>query len=526
MSWRPSFRIPSALMSGALLTLIASPGWAAISWDNSANTNWWFDVQNWSQTANNLMPPVQLTAGLPVRTDAQINNGWNNTGEGVVYDPANDPNFAAASALNYTTDIASEVAAILDPEGVPYGNYGPQHIYRLYMSRNVTSKNILTIKSGDLIIDNTTIIGRSGSTTAAANEGRIVQTGGRLRFPTNNLEIGHAEGSGWGNGVYEYRGGKLEVSLTGGIGIRLANSPNAGPAAGVARFIMNNSATPGYVRTWDFSNIAYRGTADATFTEGADPNGTTRGVAINEFRYSNGGIRPIQVLRNLTLNNGAETATGATLSTRLELKLDSAPTVLSGVPQNLGLFDVDSDNSGDGVINGFGDLNGDLTVNSADQIFAKADGLSHYAEGSEISADFGSTRYVWGISYTGNITWDNYNESVVALTNGITGAGTGRDVVLMGLRTENLVVGVPGDFNNDTVVNAADYTTYRDNVGSATALPNDGGLGTPIGARPLRLVEEQLPTGRRGGELVRRAGTDGGFGAPLVAAGGWLRRRR
>ncbi len=41
--------------------------------------------------------------------------------------------------------------------------------------------------------------------------------------------------------------------------------------------------------------------------------------------------------------------------------------------------------------------------------------------------------------------------------------------------------GLPGDFNSDGKVDAADYTLWRDNNGSATALPNDGGLGTPIG---------------------------------------------
>ncbi len=39
-----------------------------------------------------------------------------------------------------------------------------------------------------------------------------------------------------------------------------------------------------------------------------------------------------------------------------------------------------------------------------------------------------------------------------------------------------------GDFNSDGAVNAADYTVYRDNDGSGAALPNDNGLGTPIGA--------------------------------------------
>jgi hypothetical protein len=54
-----------------------------------------------------------------------------------------------------------------------------------------------------------------------------------------------------------------------------------------------------------------------------------------------------------------------------------------------------------------------------------------------------------------------------------------------------------GDFNNDGVVNAADYTVYRDNSGSGTALPNDNGLGTPIGAAHYTLWDTNY--GRTGG---------------------------
>ncbi len=42
-------------------------------------------------------------------------------------------------------------------------------------------------------------------------------------------------------------------------------------------------------------------------------------------------------------------------------------------------------------------------------------------------------------------------------------------------------IGPDGDFNSDGVVDAADYVAWRKNDGSNNALPNDGGLGTPIG---------------------------------------------
>jgi hypothetical protein len=41
--------------------------------------------------------------------------------------------------------------------------------------------------------------------------------------------------------------------------------------------------------------------------------------------------------------------------------------------------------------------------------------------------------------------------------------------------------GLPGDFNDDGKVDAADYVTWRKNNGTNTPLPNDDGLGTPIG---------------------------------------------
>jgi hypothetical protein len=40
---------------------------------------------------------------------------------------------------------------------------------------------------------------------------------------------------------------------------------------------------------------------------------------------------------------------------------------------------------------------------------------------------------------------------------------------------------LPGDFNNDGKVDAADYVIWRKQNGTNNALPNDNGLGVPIG---------------------------------------------
>jgi hypothetical protein len=41
---------------------------------------------------------------------------------------------------------------------------------------------------------------------------------------------------------------------------------------------------------------------------------------------------------------------------------------------------------------------------------------------------------------------------------------------------------LPGDYNQDGSVNAADYVVWRDNEGTTSALPNDNGIGGTIGA--------------------------------------------
>lgn len=58
-----------------------------------------------------------------------------------------------------------------------------------------------------------------------------------------------------------------------------------------------------------------------------------------------------------------------------------------------------------------------------------------------------------------------------------------------------VAVGTPGDFNADGLVDAADYTVYRDNLGLATTLPNDAGLGSPVTAAHYTLWTSFYGTG-------------------------------
>jgi hypothetical protein len=475
VSLAASRRLASAVLPFVIAAIsslfMASRASAAISWDSlsqtsgggaaGSGTQWWFDPLNWSAQNSASTPPYHLppTNDGSAVTDTQINVGSVALpgGEGVVYDPTNDPNFAAAQGLTY-------------PAG-----YGPQSINQLYISRsgfNTTTQtatpsdpsNLLTIK-GDLTVQGQMIVGRSSGTRGVATNATVIQKSGMLQVTLSSLDLAQTDtgngGLGYGNGTFDYRGGTLEVSQAGGAGLRLSVGTNSAAtdglpagAGGVGKFIMHNPTGGGHVRPFDMIFGAYAGPNDSMVTD-ADPNGVTTGVAIAEFHYENGGVRPIQVSRNLSLNNGMDPSTFGTRSARLDLKLDAPVTLgAGGVPMNLGLFDVDFDQTdlGVGAITGTG---------AKSKIFSNVTNTADYTEGSTVTATFGGTTYNWKITYTGNITWSDAANSVVQ---NITGPGTGIDVVLMGLSS---VVSSNADFDGNGLVDGNDFLRWQRNQGGA-----------------------------------------------------------
>jgi hypothetical protein len=77
-------------------------------------------------------------------------------------------------------------------------------------------------------------------------------------------------------------------------------------------------------------------------------------------------------------------------------------------------------------------------------------------------------------SYTGTLT-GTFNNVTAGYTVNY-GTGTNSQITL-NIPLSN----VKGDFNNNGKVDAADYVLWRNNLGTNNALPNDNGLGTPIG---------------------------------------------
>jgi hypothetical protein len=123
---------------------------------------------------------------------------------------------------------------------------------------------------------------------------------------------------------------------------------------------------------------------------------------------------------------------------------------------NLGLFDVDFDQTDTGV--------GAITGTGAkSKIFSNATNTADYTEGSIVTATLGNTTYNWKISYTGNITWTDADNSALS---SITGPGTGVDVVLIGDSSVTIAVN-DADFDNNGLVDGKDFLLWQRGQGGA-----------------------------------------------------------
>ncbi|TWT86490.1 hypothetical protein Mal64_33150 [Pseudobythopirellula maris] len=449
--------------------VLASPVQAAISWDGEGGSSWFFDPNNWtSDDDEDILPPGNLVAGDNIeRTDLQINDGYE-----VIFDPVNDPNWANAASLRYPINndapgSGGDYGVIGDPADMRFD------VYRFYMSRNTTESNTFVLKSGTLTAERT-IVGRSGSQAGMPNQGTFIQEGGVLSIPREDLIIGAYESieggipGGGGNGTYEYHSGSLEVGIDfneGVFEILVGSESNSeGGTSGVSKFVVHNpgDAAGGHIIAQEFH----------TSSGDLNANGVDSGVAIVEFHYSNGGVRTVQVETVLGINNGV--SDNGTRSSRLDLQLDEAVEVDGmGVPGNLGLFHVGVDGFDFvGQITGGGDEGG---------MFSNADNTELYEQDSSVKAFYGGYEYEWQISYEGLITFDenDYNDDINGYQNSIVEsveAEGASDVVLIGVGST--FVGLTGDYNENGVVDAADFTVWRDtlntSVTAGTGADGDG----------------------------------------------------
>jgi hypothetical protein len=395
------------VMAGALMALgSANTARAAITWDSGGADSFWFHKENWS---NNLVPPGS-TSPIASGQNTEIDSGVT-----VDYDPlgADATNYAAAAAQTYPT------------------NYGPTAggglvIWRLYLSSGANNSNTLNMKSGQLILRDDTIgtaqfiVGRTGA-------GVVNQTGGTFIEESNNIDLSSNQATGALSGTWNYSGGTVEAGLllatdssTGGIRLGPSTIAAGNPTPSTGTLRIANTGPDGHIR---FKNVT-----------GSGGSGNNGSVANFEFHYGvnthgDGGVRPVQIARNLTFNNSASQ------SSRLNLVLDSAPETPTDdgsffIPESIALFDADFSSTDS------------FTGTRSGSLF-DATGVTQLNDGDTVSATFGGFTYNWTLRYNGLIGYSDINNSLVS---SIAATG-GNDIVLIGLSSNSPAIPEPASLS-------------------------------------------------------------------------------
>ncbi|MGA3067405.1 MAG: PEP-CTERM sorting domain-containing protein [Tepidisphaeraceae bacterium] len=373
---------------------------------NSANAVSWFNVTNWGDiNLGGNVPNTGPTGTLPENSPESTGGtfiGQSNAGMvgtlvgmpsvGVVFDPADDSLTPGGPNANYVANLYNTTASLF------VGSLGGQILNGTLVGGSGTitaNPSKLTVLSGTIIVGGSSSaigIGRDEPGILVQNGGTLIcQAGGKLEISLVNKSTNAAQGT------FEYHGGTLKANTI-QMSAAAGTSGASETSASVSTFIVYNDGPAGAI-------LSSNGFQMANNTKGVGAISTV------EFHYDLntggvGGVRPVQgnwnngfnsaYTQSLILNNGTKIAATGTaslaftyLSSRLNLVLDAAPSIINGRIQNLGLFD-------ETIITGNA---------SFPKAFSSADGSTVFTQGATISAVVSGSTYSWTISYSGQINF-------------------------------------------------------------------------------------------------------------------------
>jgi autotransporter-associated beta strand protein len=228
-----------------------------------------------------------------------------------------------------------------------------------------------------------------------------------------------------------------------------------------------NTASPTY--DWSLAAGAVLNLNGTGKTGGSAPDGALRfqgqaGQANTHARFNS----PVVLQSDARLAAGPASVTG-----ELTNIVSGSGGLIKSSPGPLILSNANNSYTGDTSIVGGGgmlSITNPFLADGADVLLVTGTTLNLNFVGTDVIDSFfidGVSQAVGAWGATGNLAADFQTDL-------ITGNG------LLGVTTL-VVPGVPGDYNDDGSVDAADYVIWRKNEGTTNTLPNDNGIGGTIG---------------------------------------------
>jgi T5SS/PEP-CTERM-associated repeat protein len=359
----------------------------------------------------------------------------------------------------------------------------------LSVSSEADGTAALAVQNGDMTVSGNTVVGSSGAanlflvnstlTTSNASLGTDANSAGDLSIDANSawsstgsVVIGDA-----GHGQLDMVAG-THGSIVGGTFPAQSQATTSGAALGQS---IGGSGTANVAGIWSTGDLivgkAGAGAVNLVGTTITDPF-------------------PLSSVGQLTSTNASIAAQpGSSGNVNVAATVVSGFTLLASdwnVTGNLSLGGTNNASGGAGTLS-IGPLNSvmvgsNLKVWPGGTIALTEGGTLHVTGAGNLGGDLKFSLAATADPHAGN------SFQILSATGGVTGTfattmlptldpGLSWNVVYSATSVLLTVVsGLPGDFNANGVVDAADYVAWRNNVGSTAALPNDsigGTIGTP-----------------------------------------------
>jgi T5SS/PEP-CTERM-associated repeat protein len=341
----------------------------------------------------------------------------------------------------------------LDVDGAPF-TVTDNNPYALEVGRTDLGPGMLTIQNGGTLEltqsgASAAVATGNGGTVAGPSEIDVDGSSSKLALDgTGPLIIGDI-----GAGILKVtNGGHVDDN----IGLLGPNSSLSGSTGGYGQVTIDGATSLWTNR--DHLNIGVP-TADTpsslTLANGGTVTVTNQLLVTTQGRITgNGSITAGSVINEAMIAPGSDVA-GLHLAGVLHLNT-------SFLQANSGALQVQLAGTTAGtqydqiLISGTSVLTGNLNVELADNFVPKAGNFFHILDLGTVTGAFATVNLP---TLANGLTWDTsqlYSAGIIAVV------GTA----------------VPGDYNRDGVVDAADYTVWRDHLGQSVTLPNDTTPGT------------------------------------------------
>jgi fibronectin-binding autotransporter adhesin len=249
---------------------------------------------------------------------------------------------------------------------------------------------------------------------------------------------------------------------------------------GTANMVIQRSGQVRYFGGGNYPNIALNGIAQLGATNGLNQSAVIQMATLESGTFDLGGFNQTAVALSAVSANAATVFNSGAGFNTLTLNTVGSNTFNGTIDGNINLT---VGGTGTQILTGANTYAGDTRVQGGTLSITQpylADSADVYvSSGALFDLNFTGDDFIDSLFLGGSPaavgTWGGPGSGATNISSLLSGTGT------LDVQTLGTVVGVPGDYNNNGVVDAADYVVWRKSVGQSSLTNRSGSIIGPVG---------------------------------------------